>query len=158
MFNREGVTDRIRSRRRWLTVTSEGGIRLRPVFFFLFFFFFSFPFARPLFWARRRPSRRVGRGKKKKYLDLLRRRYTPLSLLPTWSFFLPNCGLPCRKMHGQLGRRTWNYGSLRLQAPPTRPPFPIPVATKRADMPTTSHPSLCVRTRKSAIFIFFLRR
>ena len=119
-FNREGVTGRIR---RWLTVTSEGGICTTPArvffsFFFLFLFFFSL-----LFRSSGLGGGQVGgwvEEKKKKYLDPVRNTSTALYSivpLPTSSFFLPNCGLPCRKMHGQLGRRTWNYGSLRLRVP-----------------------------------------
>ena len=124
-FNREGVTGRIRSRRRWLTVTSEGEYDSGPCFFFfLFSFSFLFLFARPLFWARRRPSRRVGGGKKRNIwisFRTHRRRYTPLS---------PNRLRPssCQTAVSHAVRRTvsWAVGPGITDRIVCKPPDPSP--------------------------------
>ena len=135
------------------------------VFFSFFFFSFSFLFRLPVHCSG------LGGGQvggwveeKKKEIFGSRSEYSTSTALysivpqPTSSFFLPNCGLPCRKMHGHLGRRTWNYGRFVCE-PPDPSPFPYSCChqVSRHTYKSTSFTSR-VRTRKSAIFIFFLRR
>ena len=162
-FNREGVTGRIRSRRRWLTVTSEGGntTPARVFFFFLFFFFFSF-FSLPVRCSGLGGGQVGGwvGGGEKEILDLVQNTSTALTPLSLNRLRPSSCQTAVS--HAVRCTVTWAVGpgitDRFVCEPPTRLPFPIPVATKRADIPTSPHPSLCVRTRKSAIFIFFLRR
>ena len=136
-------------KKRWPTVASEGAnaTPVRVFFSFFFFFSFSFPslFVCPL--SVRCSGFRVGKvggGGAKGPPGMHRRRYTPLSLprIATASFRLQNCGLTCRKVHGQLDRRTWHYESLRC-----KPLDPSAVASRPADIPTTKHcphPSSCL--------------
>ena len=134
-----------------------------PARVFFFFFFFSFLF----FFCLSARCSGLGVGqvggwaeeKGKIWIPFRthRRRYTPLSPKR-----IPPSVCQTAVSHAVRCTVSWAVGpgiTDRFVYKPTDPsPFPIPVANKRADIPTCPHPSLCVRTRKSAIFIFFVRR
>lgn len=121
-------------------------------FLFLFSFFLFYP---PAVLARSRPSRRMGRARKKKREKFVESTALyPLSLILSKDC-IPLVALPCRKVHGHLDRRTWNYESIRLRASqPVHLPDSCPLLQSQRTYPP---PSLCLCAQTSATFIFSVR-
>lgn len=118
------------------TVVSEGRMRIRSV---IFFPLFSFSFCPSAVLG----SESVGSGWGEKQPSECIDGVIHHCLSHSSYCVLPSTKLrsPCRKVHGHLDRRTWNYESLRLRAP-HRPSSPLLLPPDRRTCPqtTVAHP------------------